>query len=600
MLCLLLWIGFRRHAEALRCLEETFGKKSLSDSSGSSQGLKDFKASSYIEPLLSFWSLASNFSQTRNLIADGYVWHAYIILCTYIITSLLAVMVQLMLFQIMCFGRYTDLPLRLHRKALSRNHLLWSLVSLLSLYDMSYFRFFPWIDNGFCERSEGFPTLSLFVFVHTITLIRGIVITAALTGTKSLNLLQFLSLLCSLSLILISTYTLCIKVVFENISRYEVVVLSKEFTERTDAAGLVLPNVMIVDMESDTHPIVAPPPIDLEAAADEQQQISAALHGLLQRRASRDSARSLSRSQSEVQPDLVNGQKLYAAEIPYADKTIAMLKQQMINDYGGKPIEYIPLGIIKAEIEQLMQAARDGTPFDEDRLDHLIRCMEYNDEYIAQKKEEEHKWVEETRELISKSLEAMRPFVPVNIASMTLAELESAGLSKALARRIMNKRCLWLIRMSQSDIAKMHVADLTGKYSPEAQNLDVIELAAIYQWLLGVNFESDVGGKKLKMRDALKRSVKEKMASLTSFDDLVNKRNAVYMNQTGPFTDLDAVYSQEVVSSEDAFASRMSRLSFRGLTRPTFDSAATKAILQIKFRSDAWTDNGPDGNSKKT
>jgi hypothetical protein len=60
--------------------------------------------------------------------------------------------------------------------------------------------------------------------------------------------------------------------------------------------------------------------------------------------------------------------------------------------------------------------------------------------------------------------------------------------------------------------------------------------------------------------------LKEKMGAVTSFDDPVSKRNAVYKNQTGLFTDLGALYSQEVVSSEDAFASIMSRLSFRGLT----------------------------------
>jgi hypothetical protein len=56
-----------------------------------------------------------------------------------------------------------------------------------------------------------------------------------------------------------------------------------------------------------------------------------------------------------------------------------------------------------------MHAACDGASFDENRLDHLIRCMEYNEEYIAQKQED------------------------VGIASMTQQDLEAAGLSKALA-----------------------------------------------------------------------------------------------------------------------------------------------------------------------
>jgi hypothetical protein len=431
---------------------------------------------------------------------------------------------------------------------------------------MFHLVFFPWIANDFCERSEGFPTLRLFVLVHVMSLLRNIVITAALTAKDSLNLLQFLSLCSSVFFIVLSVYTLCIKVLYEKINLFEVVVVSREFAERAGCAGVILKNTMAVEIEPESNPIEIPP-TDIETAPHEQKQINEALDDLLQQRESRISSRSLLLSSSDL------------------EKTIDILKQQVIKNYGGKPLEYIPLVIIKAELEQLMQAARDGTPFDEARLDHLIQCMEFNDEYIAQKKEEERQWIENTREFLSKSLETMRPFVPVNIPSMTLQDLESAGLSKALARRIMTKRCLWLIRMSQIDIAKMHVADLTGKYSTEAQNLDVIELAAIYHWLLGVNFESDVGEKKRTMRDGLKRGLKEKMNGLTSFDELVKKRNSAYKNQAGPFTDLDAVYSQEVVSSEDAFASRMSRLSFRGLTRPQFDATAY-AILESKLRSD--------------
>jgi hypothetical protein len=253
--------------------------------------------------------------------------------------------------------------------------------------------------------------------------------------------------------------------------------------------------LVVTDQESDCINPIEAPPVDLEAAADEQQQISAALDALVKQRESRESARSSSRSLRVVKSDESKDHSLNISKNPYADKTIEILRQQMINNYGGKPLEYIPLAIIKAELEQLVQAARDGTSFDEDRLDHLIQCMEVNDEYIAQKKEEERKWIEETRKVLCQSLEAMRLFVPVGIASMTLQDLESAGLSKALAKRIMAKRCFWLIRMSQSDIAKVHVADLTGKYSAEAQSLNVIEMAAIYHWLLGVNFESDVGGK---------------------------------------------------------------------------------------------------------
>jgi hypothetical protein len=48
------------------------------------------------------------------------------------------------------------------------------------------------------------------------------------------------------------------------------------------------------------------------------------------------------------------------------------------------------------------------------------------------------------------------------------------------------------------------------------------------------------------MRDGLKRTLKEKMGAVTSYADLVKKRNAAYTNQAGPFPDLDAVCTQEV------------------------------------------------------
>jgi hypothetical protein len=592
---LLLWLGCSRHAEVLRCNRDLGDNKSKSNEL--SQDLLDFKASSYMKSLFSFLSMASSLSQMSELVTDGYVWNAYSIVGSYLINLLISLVIQFDLFQILCFARFSDLPLRLHRKALSRKQLLWSLVALLSLYDLSYLRFFPWINNEFCQRSEGFPTLTLFVVVNAASLLHNAIITAAMSAKLSLNLLQFLSLLSSAFLIVLSLYSLCIKVLYEKISLHQVVVVSKEFAKRANAAGISLRNAMIVEIDLESWSYLNEvPPTDLETAADEQRRISATLDDLLQRQSSRCSTETpliSTISKSEVLSD--EFQKSIASENPHADKTIEILKQQLINDYGGRPLEYIPLPLIKAELDQLMQAARDGASFDENRLDHLIRCMEYNEEYIAQKREEERQWVESTRDFLTRSLEAMRPFVPVGIASMTQQDLEGAGLSKALAKRIMTKRCLWLIRMSQSDIAKMHVADLTGKYSPEAQNLDVIEMAAIYEWLLGVTFESDTVGKKRKVREALKQSLKEKMGIVASFDELVNKRNATYKNQTGPFTDLGAVFSQEVVSSEDAFSPRMSRLSFRGLSRPAFDTAA-RTIFESKFRSD---ETGDEANENK-
>jgi hypothetical protein len=68
---LLLWLGYRRHAEVLLCDRDLGDKKS--NSIELSENLVDFKASSYMKVLLEYWSLVSNFSQLSELVADGYV-----------------------------------------------------------------------------------------------------------------------------------------------------------------------------------------------------------------------------------------------------------------------------------------------------------------------------------------------------------------------------------------------------------------------------------------------------------------------------------------------------------------------------------------------
>jgi hypothetical protein len=572
--CLLLfWVSYIRHTVAISVLSEANDDalkdvKKQSDSSKAlpADGIMDFTMWSYAKPLLSCCCLASSLSQAECLLADGYAWNAYVILGCYAIPFTLSLLLQCLIFGLLCFGRFSDLSLRLHPKALSQGRLLWPLVSLLSVSDLYYFCLFPWINNQFCARSDGFPTLRVFLFVHVSKLIQSAGIAAALTTTASLNLLQFLSLCSSLIILVLSMYTLCIKMLYGNIGLYEVVVVSKEFAERALSADITLKNTMSVDLPSESNPVEAPP-IDIDRAAEEQQDVHAALDNLRKRRESR----------------ALSSDQRFSTREPYADKTIEILKQQVMHDYRGKPLEYIPLSIIKAELAQLMKAAAEGAPFDEGRLDHLIRCMEYNDEYIAQKQEEERQWNEGIRALLTQCLQAMRLFVPVNIASMTLAEIESAGLSRGLAKRIMTKRCLWLIRMSQSDIAKMHVADLSGKYHAEAQNLDAIEMGAIYGWLLDVSFEGDVGGVKRKIRDSLKRGLKEKMGQASSFDELMKRRNVAYKDQTGPFTDIDALFVQEVVSSEDPFAPRPPNREVSFL--PLRNARGTKGLLEDTLKS---------------
>ena len=77
-------------------------------------------------------------------------------------------------------------------------------------------------------------------------------------------------------------------------------------------------------------------------------------------------------------------------------------------------------------------------------------------------------------------LERTRTFIPVNVFSSTQDSLVSMGLSEDLAKRILQRKCLWLVRMSSAEIAGLHHADLYGRFNSTAQHLDIIETAAIY------------------------------------------------------------------------------------------------------------------------
>ena len=81
-------------------------------------------------------------------------------------------------------------------------------------------------------------------------------------------------------------------------------------------------------------------------------------------------------------------------------------------------------------------------------------------------------------------------------------------MSAPLAKRIFDKKCLWLIRMKKDYINKIHESDLLGKYSFQAQNLDLVELSAIYCSLPN-DFANDFSGKKKQLKISLLMELKK-------------------------------------------------------------------------------------------
>jgi hypothetical protein len=96
--------------------------------------------------------------------------------------------------------------------------------------------------------------------------------------------------------------------------------------------------------------------------------------------------------------------------------------------------------------------------------------------------------------------------VPPDVAKGSMAILEARGLPKAVARRVWEKKALWLVRIPPGVIAKTHVADLRSKYSP--QGLDIVELRAVFA-AIPSEFENDADGGKAAWREALKNKLAE-------------------------------------------------------------------------------------------
>ena len=86
-----------------------------------------------------------------------------------------------------------------------------------------------------------------------------------------------------------------------------------------------------------------------------------------------------------------------------------------------------------------------------------------------------------------------------------------SNVSEEVAKRILERKCLWLCRMAPSDIQKIHIVDMKNKYNPLGVNLDIVETAAVFA-CLPVTFQGDSDGKKAAFRDDVMQTLKDMMS----------------------------------------------------------------------------------------
>jgi hypothetical protein len=265
---------------------------------------------------------------------------------------------------------------------------------------------------------------------------------------------------------------------------------------------------------------------------------------------------------------------LHGSANPYADEDNDILNRQL-KEANIQAARFIPLSQIKEELAGIMTKIHNGEPYDEARSELLFRSMNYNKEYIAEEMDILRIWKESVVHIAQECLQEQRAFIPVDIFTISRATLvEERGVSLALAKRILDKKCLWLIRMSPLAIATLHEADIMGRYNTQGQNLDFVELVAVYA-ACPVKFENDGTGRKeawrLALEDNVRNLMKQKDAKTLSKPKL---RNALYKDLVGLFPG-DDLWVPETVTG-DAFARRG---SFQSLTRSREEKDTVNAVI---------------------
>jgi hypothetical protein len=226
------------------------------------------------------------------------------------------------------------------------------------------------------------------------------------------------------------------------------------------------------------------------------------------------------------------------------------------DEFSGMTLEEI-----QSELLELQELAEAGQHIDEHRFDALLEAQENHPEFRALIEEERENWIESVSEFVENCLERTRSFIPVNVFDSTVDDLVGLGLSSELAKRILQRQCLWLVRMSRDEISRMHESDLMGRFNSLQQNLDIIETAAIYASLPD-EYLSDPRGLKKEYKKSVEDNLRQMLMDNDN-DELPDFkiRNPAYEGrQYGPIKDVTSVREVEVIKGDGIYTPKKSFL----------------------------------------
>jgi hypothetical protein len=229
--------------------------------------------------------------------------------------------------------------------------------------------------------------------------------------------------------------------------------------------------------------------------------------------------------------------------------------------------EDVTLEDINEELDTITKLANLGKPFDEKRMDYLLHIRSTHPDHIDQLAEEREEWLQSVEQFIYQCQERVRTFVPVDIFSTSFESLIEQGLSPEVAKRILQKQCLWLVRMSTAEIARLHESDLLGRFNSLGHNLDIIETAAVFASLPD-KFCNDNTGKKLQWRNDIEENLKKML--FDNENDLLAeaKIRAVAYNglQYGPIKDISSVREYKIIATSEGMYKKRSAYEELGIS----------------------------------
>uniref|UniRef100_A0A7S3PJM1 PH domain-containing protein n=1 Tax=Aplanochytrium stocchinoi TaxID=215587 RepID=A0A7S3PJM1_9STRA len=168
--------------------------------------------------------------------------------------------------------------------------------------------------------------------------------------------------------------------------------------------------------------------------------------------------------------------------------------------------------------EEAMQAQQEF-----DQWDQIVRN---HADFLQREQNKWVKWEQENFEKNRDALNEMRNIAPSIIQGGCTIEqiMKTANIEKKAARRVMKNNIFKFFYMDPDKIAKIHIADLLGRYA--TLGLDIRETRAVYA-CLPKDFMLDPDGRKKQFRDNIKNRLfelteKEREGRLTPNEELNN------------------------------------------------------------------------------